>query len=308
MRGAEWSRGSLGWAARLAAVGAGLGLRRQAATFYTHRMLRRPSVLAPLALLTLSLVGCQKRYPPLPEVWVGEALPSHQPSSTLPPATDEGAGPDGSLLESYADRTPRGVEERETWTLPFQAKTMVVELLIAAAKDDPQQLLSLLTDNARWCLPDRRELRARPIASDEDPLGLEFLSAFRTAASRFSKKASFTCTPLQPGWQIFAASGAEPVWCSYASSDGLDVLAFRLIVQGGELKTDYIGLFPQRQTTSLRVVGVGDAPPTTPYPKRAVSLELPELMPDGSNPVLENKRSERRPNADEPIPVPARER
>jgi hypothetical protein len=272
-------------------------------------MLRRPSVLAPLVLLTLTLAACQERYPPLPEVWVGSTLPSHQPSGTLPPATDEGATAEGSLLESYANRTPRKPEELETWQLPFQAKTMIVELLIAAAKDDPQQLLSLLAEDARWGLPDRRELRARPISSEADPLGLEFLSAFRVAASRFSKKASFTCTPLQPGWQMFAASGAEPVWCSYSSADNLDIIGFRLIMEGGRLKTDYIGFFPQRQREGLRAVGLGDPPPLTPYIKRPVELTMPELMPDGSNPVVEKpakrKPVEPPPDLDAPIPVPA---
>ncbi|HVH99515.1 MAG TPA: hypothetical protein VM869_12425 [Enhygromyxa sp.] len=277
-------------------------------------MHRRLSVLAPLALLTLSLAACQERYPPLPEVWVGSALPTYQPSSVLPPATDEGVGADGSLLESYANRTYRKADELLTWQLPFQAKTMIVELLIAAAKDDPQQMLTLLTENARWGLPDRRELRARPISTHDDPLGLEFLSAFRTATSRFSKKASFTCTPLQPGWQMFAASGAEPVWCSYTSGDNLDIIGFRLIMEGGRLKTDYIGFFPQRQTEAIRVPDAGDPPPLTPYIKRPVDLELPDLMPDGSNPVLEKKQpreqakpAEPPPDLDAPIPVPARD-
>jgi hypothetical protein len=272
-------------------------------------MLRRPSVLAPLALLTLSLAACDARYPPLPDVWVGAPLPTHQPSSTLPPATDEGATAEGSLLESYANRSSRKAQELETWMLPFQAKTMIVELLIAAAKDDPQQMLSLLGSNARWGVPDRRELGARPISSEKDPLGLEFLSAFRAASSRFSKKASFTCTPLQPGWQTFAASGAEPVWCSYTSADNFDIIGFRLIMEGGRLKTDYIGFFTQRQSTAIRVPGAGDPPPLTPYIKRPVDLTLPDLMPDGSNPVLEKRRPAAEPpppDLDAPIPVPAK--
>lgn len=274
-------------------------------------MLRRPSVLAPLALLTLSLAACHERYPPLPEVWVAAPVPSHKPSSVLPPATDEGATAEGSLLESYAKRTPRKAEELEGWQLPFQAKTMIVELLIAAGKDDAQQVRSLLSMNARWGLPDRRELRARPIVTDQDPLGLEFLEAFRKATSRFSKKATFTCTPLQPGWQMFASSGAEPVWCSYNSDDNLDIIGFRLIMENGQLKTDYVGFFRERQAEGMRAVGLGDPPPLTPYIKRPVELDLPELMPDGSNPVVEKpaqrKPAEPPPDLDAPIPVPAKD-
>ncbi len=251
-------------------------------------MSRRPTVLAPLALLTFALTACgEPRNPPMPEVWADPAIAPHQKREALPPATDEGAGPDGSLLQSYAERTPRPEDELATWMLPFQAKTMVVELLIAAAKDDAERMKLLLADNARWGLPDRREIRARPIVSDEDPHGVEFLTALRTATSRFSKKASFTCTPLQPGWQNFAASGAEPVWCSYTSSDGLDIIGFRLVDYGGQVKTDYVGFYPQRLTAPIRMPGAENAPPLTPLPKRPVSLTLPELMPDGSNPVLE---------------------
>ncbi|HLT39812.1 MAG TPA: hypothetical protein VK034_26200 [Enhygromyxa sp.] len=192
--------------------------------------------------------------------------------------------------------------------LPFQSKTMAVELLIAAAKDDPERMLSLMTQSARWGLPDRRELRARPISTEDDPLGLEFLAAFRKASSRFSKKASFTCTPLQPGWQTFATSGAEPVWCMYNSADNLDIIGIRMVVEGGRVKTDYVGFFPERQSAPSHVANAGDAPPLTPYVKRPVDLTLPDLMPDGSNPVVERRRPAREPDVDAPIPVPAPDR
>jgi hypothetical protein len=270
-------------------------------------MLSRPSVLA-CTFIALSLAACGERYPPLPEVWVDPPIATHHKSETLPPGTDEGAGADGSLLASYADRTPRKAEEMATWLLPVNAKTMIVELLIAAAKDDPELMLPLLSSTARWGLPDRRELRARSIVSKKDPLGVEFLTSFRTATSRFSKKASFTCTPLQPGWQTFAASGAEPIWCSYTSTDNLDIIGFRLVMEGGRLKTDYIGFFPEKQTVAMRVLDAGDAPPITPYIKRPVELKLPDLMPDGSNPVVEKKKpAEPEPaDVDAPIPVPAK--
>jgi hypothetical protein len=241
-------------------------------------------------------------------------VPTHTPSP-LPKATDEGAGPDGSLLGSYAERTPRQADDLATWVLPFQAKTMIVELLIAAAKDDPERMSLLLSDNARWGVPDRRELRARPIMHEHDPLGLEFLESFRKAASRFGAKSSFTCTPLQPGWQMLAATGAEPVWCSYTSKDNLDIIGFRLISEKGRVVTDYIGFFGQRQPNAIRVPDSGDPPNLTPYVKTQVSLAPPELMPDGSNPVIEKRpvrapapAPEPAPEAapeDEPIPVEA---
>ena len=245
------------------------------------------SAIPCVALLTLALSGCENTYPPLPEVWVDPPLPTHQPAAKLPAASAEGAGPEGSLLASFAERDPRKSEEGETWTLPFQAKAAIVELLIGAAKDDPARLAELLSERARWGVPDRRELRARPIFSDADPLGLEFLAAIRKAASRFGAKASFSCTPLQPGWQILAATGAEPMWCSYTSNDRLDIMAFRLMVESNRVKVDYVGFFEERQPQAIRVVGVGDAPPIVPYFKRPVPLELPELMPGGRNPVVQ---------------------
>jgi|GEM_PF-2623700 len=277
-------------------------------------MPRRLSVLASFALLSLALAACEPRNPPIPEVWADPSIPEYQPSSTLPPATGEGATPDGSLLESYAARTYRSEADLRNWMLPFQAKTMDVELLIAAAKDDPERMALLLAPNARWGAPDRRELRARPIVTKQDPLGLEFLQAFRTASSRFGKKASFSCTPLQPGWQTLVASGAEPEWCMYVSNDQLDIISFRMIMIGDRLKTDYVGFYPEREAAAVRTIGAGSPPPMTPYIKRPVSLELPELMPDGSNPVLEKKRPRVQPQPqrpaqpagdDAPIPVPA---
>jgi hypothetical protein len=279
-------------------------------------MSRRLGIAACTATITLALLGCEERYPPMPEKWADPPKATYQPTTELPPGTDEGSGADGSLLASSVKRTYRDDAEMATWMLPFQAKTMVVELLIAAAKDDPTQMAKLLSDNARWGIPDRREVRARAIISDSDPLGVEFLAAFRKAASRFGAKASFSCTPMQPGWQNLASTGAEPVWCFYNSKDNFDMIGFRLIVEHGQVKTDYVGFFPERQNVAFHMPNVGDPPPATPYVKRPPELKLPELMPDGSSPVLEKPRRSAEPKpaeaadaadaADAAIPVEAK--
>jgi hypothetical protein len=269
-------------------------------------MSRRSSVFAAFALLSLALTACEARYPPMPEQWASSEIPAYQSSPTLPPATFEGATPDGSLLEGYAARTPRAEEELEGWLPPFQAKTMVVELLIAAAKDDPYRMRLLLADNARWGIPHRGELRARPITTAEDPLGLEFLDAFRHATSRFGKQATFSCTPLQPGWQVYVTAGAEPIWCFYTAADNLDIISFRLIMVGGRLATDYVGFFRERQAGAMHTPEAGEPPPLTPYTKRAVDLSPPALMHNGSNPVSKPAQGQappRRDAADQPIPV-----
>lgn len=268
-------------------------------------MSRRLGIAACTALI--ALLGCGERYPPFPaKGWAKPPVQQHTPSTQLPPGTDEGAGPDGSLLASYAKRSYREDAEMATWQLPFQAKTMVVELVIAAAKDDPKQMAKLLSDHARWGAPDRRELRAREIITESDPLGLEFLDSFRKATSRFGSKASFSCTPMQPGWQMFATSGAEPVWCFYNSNDKFDMIGVRLIVEHGQVKTDYIGFFTERPSAGIRLPNVGDPPPATPYLKKTPELKLPELMPDGTNPVLEKPRQPEPKPTDEPIPVEAK--
>lgn len=258
---------------------------------YTGGMPRPRSfgLVASTALFTLALLGCENTYPPIPETWVDPPLPTHVPGP-LPAASFDGAGAEGSLLASYESRKPRDAEEISTWMLPFQAKTMVVELLIAAAKDDPRLLVPLLGEYARWGAPTRHEPEARPIITKDDPLGEEFLAAFRNAASRFSPKASYSCAPMQPGWQMFVTSGAEPIWCTYSSSDGFDIIGLRLVVEGGAVKTDYVGFFPERPEAPINWYDHGDPPPLTPYLKVPVSLTLPELMPDGSNPVVAKPR------------------
>jgi hypothetical protein len=261
-------------------------LRTLGSAFKQLAMRRRLLVLASFVSSTLALSACDPRNPPMPEQWAEPTIAPYSPSSSLPEATHEGTGPEGSLLASYAKKDRRAVEDHRTWQLPFQAKTLIVELLIAAGQDDAEHVQLLLADNARWGLPDRRELRARPIISEDDPHGAAFLAGFRTATSRFDKGASFSCAPLQPGWQMYATTGAEPMWCSYTSQDNLDIIGFRLIVVEGRVKADYIGFFPERLEQPMRVTDAGDPPPLTPYPKRPVDLSMPELMPDGSNPVL----------------------
>src|SRR5690606_2130118 len=104
---------------------------------------------------------------------------------------------------------------------------IAVALLILAVKDDVTGLPPILTRNARWGLPDRRELDARPILADG---GREFLDAFREAASRFSRKEAFHCPPLvPPAAQTYVRNGAEPMWCAYISQTGRDVLAFKFV-------------------------------------------------------------------------------
>ena len=226
------------------------------------------SLLACTTLLPLALSACLvPSEAPRPERWADTPRLSHS-ARALPKGSAEGeASQGGSLLDQYADRTPRDSAEGKTWSLPTHSKMIVVEALIAAVVDDPGRMLELLTLNASWGTPDRRQLRARPVSTKQDPYGIEFLDAFRAAASRLNTKAKWGCRPLQPNWALLVEAGAEPMWCSFNSTDGYDLLVFRLVKEQGDVRIDYVGLFVTRPTGPTYVHEAGLAPPATPYTK-----------------------------------------
>jgi len=173
----------------------------------------------------------------------------------------------------------------ENWQLPYQAKLMIVSLLGVAAHDDLEALPSYLTKDARWGLPDRREIEARPILGEDD--GLAFMTAFRNAASRFAgkvpddessgphstqKSATFACPPMLPAAELLVRNGAEPMWCYFSSHDKLDWLVFRMFVRDGRARIDYVGLFQERPTAHV-VVDRTDPPPPVVPPVRRRGIE-----------------------------------
>lgn len=190
-------------------------------------------------------------------------------------------GLNGSLLDEHARRDPPRPAEMETWQLPYQAKLMIVSLLGAAAHDDVEALPHYMADDARWGLPDRREIDARPILGEDG--GLAFMTAFRNAASRFAgkvrddessgpsstqKSASFACPPMLPATELLVRNGAEPMWCYFSSYDKLDWLVFRLMVRDGRARIDYVGLFEERPTAHVVVDRTDPPPPVVPPVRR----------------------------------------
>jgi hypothetical protein len=224
------------------------------------------------------------------------------------------------LLDEHAERDRPSVAEMQTWQLPYQAKLVIVSLLGMAARDELEDLPHYVTADARWGLPDRREIDARPILEQDD--GLAFLTAFRNAASRFAgkirddessgphsrqKSATFACPPMLPAVELLVRNGAEPMWCYFSSYDKLDWLVFRMTVRDGRAKIDYVGLFEERPTGHVTVQRTDPPPPVVPpVRRRAVKpgeKGLP-VIPRGSAATPEAARRGRTPAA-EPEP-PAR--
>jgi hypothetical protein len=187
----------------------------------------------------------------------------------------------GSLLDEHAQRDAPTLAQMETWQLPYQSKMMIVSLLGVAARDELDALPHYVTKDARWGLPDRRELDARPILGEDG--GLAFMTAFRNAASRFAGKArddessgprsaqrsaTFACPPMLPAAELLVRNGAEPMWCYFSSYDKLDWLVFRMFVRDGRARIDYVGLFEERPTAHVVVDRTDPPPPAVPPVRR----------------------------------------
>ncbi|MBL9104502.1 MAG: hypothetical protein JNL82_26385 [Myxococcales bacterium] len=214
-----------------------------------------------------------------PERPVAAAAPAPRPT---PQGTFEGSA-EGSLLDNYVDRrerpegpkdpkdtteyTPR-VEDLQTFTLPTNSKKMVTTLLTFAAQDNRARALDLFTEQARWGVPDRREPDARAIHEDG---GQAFFEALRTVAARFEKNENLSCPPIMPAATVYVRNGAEPMWCFYISNDNFDILAFKLVHEGGAAKIDYVGMHEERPQGMIQRPGA-IPPPMTPNLRRSSRL------------------------------------
>ncbi len=187
-----------------------------------------------------------------------------------------------SLLDEYASRPDDDVNaaEADTWQLPFQSKRVIVALLTAAAQDDVGKLDLVLTPHARWGLPDRREWGGQPVFTEDGPQ--EFFDALRDAASRFGAKAPLRVPPQPNSAQFFVRHGAEPMWAYYTGGtpQSPDILAFKLVIEGGAARIDYIG-FNTRAPTALEQMAIRSTREPPPPLK-------PRIMPSsmGSRPSL----------------------
>jgi hypothetical protein len=107
-------------------------------------------------------------------------------------------------------------------------------------------------------------------------------------ASRLGRKENLNCPPIMPpAAQNYVRNGAEPMWCFYSSNDGLDILAFKLILEGGSAKIDYVGLHPERPAGMIAPRTGAPPPPMTPMVRRppGAGMMPPRMptLPDGSS-------------------------
>lgn len=268
-------------------------------------MFRAPLNCIGAVVLGGLVVACntQRRSDNAPRAASG-ALATELAATPRPVPAGSAEGVPEHLLHEYEGRDVASAAEIQTWQLPFQAKRIAVALLTLAAKDDLAGLSHVFTRHARWGIPDRRELDARPIFADD---GREFLDTFREAASRFARKEAFFCPPVvPPAAQIYVRNGAEPMWCAYLSKDGLDVLAFKFVYEGGSAKIDYIGLHPTRATGGVPARKGAAPPPMTPQVKRGSAPVGPFMQTGtGESVPLQLERRDPPPAARPPAPAPA---
>lgn len=225
-----------------------------------------------LAVLAVSLVACD---PNLPE----ETPEQPEPTRIAHPIDPGGENESRNLLQAYATRPRIDPGEAAGWQLPFQAKRVAVGMLIAAARDRPEDLHLVLTPDATWGLPDRRRIGERPIFDGDG--GEKFLAALRNAAQRFPLQASWTSQPVLPGVQDMYRTGAEPMW-TYWSQDQ-DHIVTRMTVIEGTVRIDYVGLWEDGPDPSMDTSNWGMPPPFIP-PVRRERIALPDGLPSGGPP------------------------
>lgn len=149
--------------------------------------------------------------------------------------------------------------------LPDDAPAFAEAVIDRAAANDLAGFSSLLAPEARWGLPDRRQLGGRPIGSSTSDAG-PALVALRQAAVRMTTGAAPDCPAPDRRMRAALARGEYPQWCFWLSDDGLDVIALSLRSIEGQVRLEYLGVFPRRPTEPLGVIGEPPPPPLSPRP------------------------------------------
>jgi hypothetical protein len=236
-------------------------------------------------MLAYSLGACDPQLPAAaPEAGL-EARPRVRVPDPVLPAEE---GQSADLLQQYAKRDRIDADEPSTWELPFKSKRLAVALLITAAKDRPEDLALLLTEDATWGWPDTRQFGRRRVFDGDG--GERFMAAFRKAARRFAGNATWQNQPLVPGVQEMVRSGAEPMWSFWEHRP--ERIYLRMIIRDGHAKIDYIGFFEDLPQAPILVrPEYGVAPGLAPPLRRPEGAPAP--APTGPTPSRPMPREER---------------
>jgi hypothetical protein len=250
-----------------------------------------------LTLGSILLGACSVASPPAWGPGAGAQADVHE-EHTRRPTPSTGAP---NLLDDYKEREIANLGEAATWT-NNSAKRMVVVALMLAAQDKrersesdaedaiqaamakalkqqgdaadtdpdsannrlhlPVEFADLFTADATWGWPDRRLPKSREVGD-----GKHLFEALRSAAARFPSKAAFQCQPQTPGGEAAVATGAEGLWCWHKNAQS-DLIAYKLVSDGGKLKISYIGLFEDPPGGFVRIIGYGNPPPSMVPTKR----------------------------------------
>jgi hypothetical protein len=146
--------------------------------------------------------------------------------------------------------------------LPDDAPAFAEAVLDRAAADDLAGLLGLLTPDARWGLPDRRQLGGRPIGSTLEQARPSFV-ALRRSAARLTDATS-TCPEPDRRLRAALVRGEHLQWCYWVSADGFDILALGLRSIDGHARLEYLGVFPERPSELITTIGEPPPPPLLP--------------------------------------------
>jgi hypothetical protein len=216
--------------------------------------------------------------------------------------------PPTSSLARLRDAAPIPVQP---FPLPRHAASLIDASLSAAAHEDLAGLLALVRPDARWGLPDRRQLGARPIT---DERGQALLGDLRRVLARMPADAQVNCPILDRRAEPIVRRGEAAMWCVWASENHLDLLVFavRGETRDGHVdaRIEYIGLFPEPPHLPLRVPGEPPPPPWRVQPQllcgdpHAPADVCPrdELEEDDDDASAPEPEDEPEPTDDEPEP------
>jgi hypothetical protein len=194
---------------------------------------------------------------------------------------DEHVPTSGSLLDQYA----RVSGEPGRHPLPDRATALVEASLHAAAHERLEDFVAHLHADARWGLPDRRELAGRPILADR---GVAAMAALRRSAARLPEGLALHCPELDRRTVPLVRRGEATMWCIWVSDNHLDVLVFALRGRSdagdADAKISYIGLFPDAPLGPVIVPGEPPPPPVRARPPIICgdphAVDYPGLCPD----------------------------